>query len=154
MKSFASRHRLSTFIIAYVSVFLVLGWFGYHMSVRMGMARLPPPSHHFATDMSYLDLPRMVVSVGGSGEGGGGIWAPRVRLDITLEVAGKDAEILRGYQPQIMEKIAAYMMKLKPEDLTRRGSMQWLRGELLNRINNADMPVPVHDVLFRELIIM
>ena len=32
--------------------------------------------------------------------------------------------------------------------------MPWLRAEMLRQVNDAGAPVPVHDLLFRQLVVM
>jgi hypothetical protein len=160
MFSFISKYipsyRASGFIVSYVSVFVILALFGYYASGKgtfMEHASLYT-KQRFHSDMGYIPLPRMNISMGGGGDGGGGDSAPRLRMEIVLEVAHKDMDILSGYQPRMQEKINAYVLKLKTEDLKEKGSIVWLRAALLKQVNSAGSPVPVHDLYFQQFVMM
>ncbi|MDR3449708.1 MAG: flagellar basal body-associated FliL family protein [Alphaproteobacteria bacterium] len=151
----ASRHRPAIFIVAYVLTFVLLAVFGSMLITNVTQVHrinraLP---HGFMTDMTYYDLPRLTVSMSG-GEGGGGKSAPRVRMDISLEVPRQDIDIIDGYQPHITERIGDFVRTLKVDQVNNARSMIWLHDEILKRINNSGVPVPVHEVFFRELLVM
>ena len=144
--------RLRFFIIAYIAVFMTLAACGYIVIDHKRMVQQESDSlmaHKVVTDLAYYDLPRITVSVNTSGD-----MPPRLRADISLEVARKDMHSVAGYEPRITERLSDLLASIRPEDLESSKSVPALRAEMLRAINGAGAPVPVHDLLFRELVIM
>ena len=144
--------KLSNFALSYTMVVTVLLVLGFYAAGRAGI--IPTELKHtaghpsFATEMTYYDIPRMTVAMS---SGGGGA---HLRLDISLEVANKDRDVVEGYQPRITDKLNKYISTLRPDQLERPNAMPWLREELLKQINSVGSPVPIHDLMFRQFVIM
>jgi len=143
------KNRMIFVYIGSALFFAALAAFGYFAVDTDGHFRRPAPmNQQFTTDMTYYDLPRMTLAVGqGKDE-------THVRIDITLEVAKKDLPILEGYQPQITDRLNVFFIALHPEQIRRFSTLPWLRGEMLQQVNNLSMPFPVHDLMLRQMIVM
>jgi flagellar basal body-associated protein FliL len=154
------KKKISYFIPAYALLLAIMAVFGYYAlrnDASTGtLAGTQVASHGFHTDLAYYDLPRMTVSIGGNNasNGGGGSTAPRVRVDISLEVASKDIRVIDGFQPRITDRLSNFLSQLTPEQIETPSSTTWLREQMLRQINAAGSPVPVHDLMFRQLVIM
>ena len=151
--NFLRINRFRFFIVAYIAVFMTLAGCGYIVINQKRMVRQQGDAlmtHEVVTDLAYYDLPRITVSVGTNGDH----LPPRLRADISLEVARKDMHSVAGYQPRITEKLSDLLASIRPEDLESSLSVPQLRAEMLRAVNRAGAPVPVHDLLFRELVIM
>ncbi|MDE2029311.1 MAG: flagellar basal body-associated FliL family protein [Alphaproteobacteria bacterium] len=148
----APRRRMTLLAAVCASLFLALavgGYYGYH---AIHMRKLKPvalPANGYATDMAYYDLPSMTVSLGS----GAGNMPPRLRADMSLEMARKDLPSIQGYEPHIVEKLNAFLANVSPEDLRDATSLPWLRSEMLQVVNQG-APAPIHAILFRELVFM
>lgn len=143
------KYKTHRFIALYVSVlFLWIAAFGYYYeSTRPDPApNATSASRMFHTDMAYYDMPRMTVSVG-SGD-------VHMRIDVALEVAKKDVPMVEGYQPRITAKLNSYLSTLSPERIQEAKMLPWLRAEMLAQINSVGAPIPVHDLVFRQLVVM
>ncbi len=145
-------NRLRLFIIAYVAVFMVLAGCGY---LVLDHKRTVQQTESLAgrkvmTDLAYYDLPRITVSVNSASSH----LPPRLRADISLEVARKDVHSFAAIEPRITERLSVLLSTMRPEELESRNSVPELRAEMLRVINSAGAPAPVHDLLFRELVVM
>jgi len=98
--------------------------------------------------LTYYDLPRMTVVLNSGNKG------PHVRLDISLEVAKKDLPLVEGYQPHMIEKLNNFFVTVDPERMQQAMYMPWLHTEMLKQINSVGATAPVHDVFFRQMLIM
>jgi flagellar basal body-associated protein FliL len=105
------------------------------------------PNAEVLSDMAYVDLPRMTVSVGNGS-------FRQARVDISLEIARKDIPALQGYMPQIVDKLNTFFPQVKFEGLDDPHTMYVLHKDLLWQLNSLDLPVPVRDLVFRKLIVM
>ncbi|MGB9153147.1 MAG: flagellar basal body-associated FliL family protein [Alphaproteobacteria bacterium] len=150
MEVFSSRYRAYHFLAAYIGVFVMLSVLGYYVASKSSFvdSRPAPMTHKFATDLAYYDMPRLTVALGSGDQ------ATRVRLDISLEVAKNDVGIVEGYQPRITARLNRFLTTLDPARIQEAGLMPWLRAEMLRQVNDAGAPVPVHDLLFRQLVVM
>ena len=148
MKSQTTKNSILRVYIIGVAIFVALAVCGYYMADRIGLIKHPVPvAHGFISDMAYLDLPRMTVSLGGAG-------SVHVRVDIALEVARKDIPTLEGFQPRITDKLNAFFSKVQLDEIEEPASMPFLRQEMLRQINSVTAPIPVHDLMLRQLVIM
>jgi flagellar basal body-associated protein FliL len=153
----ARKIRFYNFVTAYMTLFGMLAALGYYALENANFFSTPEAnaSHGFHSDLAYYDLPRMTIAVGSGGEpGGGGAIAPRVRIDIALEVAIKDVRVIDGYQPRITDRLTTFLSHLTPDQIEQPGSMPWLHEQMLKQVNSAASPVPVHDLMFRQLVVM
>jgi flagellar basal body-associated protein FliL len=151
MERKTDKNRFLHFYVGSVALFLVLAAVGYYWVDREGLlsASSPPsaPPHESKADRTYVDLPRMAVSLGG-GTGN------QVRVNISLEVDRKDASVVEGYLPQIMDKLNVFFPKVQIEELRNPRAMFILHKDMLWQINSIGMPFSVHDLMLQNLVVM
>ena len=149
MKFRSAKHRMRFYLVAYICVFAVLAVLGRYTALRIGFIKPPATEiQTFSTDLTYFDMPRMTVAVNGS-QG-----TTKIRLDLSLEVSKKDMRYVERFQPRMTDRLTSYFEHADPILLTSVKSMPLLRADILRQINAVGMPVPVHDLLFREMVIM
>ncbi len=148
------KKRMLRFYATSVTLLIALAIIGLFMADQWGLISTQPTvstdssvSHKGARDIAYVDVPRMTVSLGGSA-------STRMQVDITLEVPKKDAAVLEGYLPQIMDRLNAYLPRIKIEDIGRPDAMFMLHKDMLWQINNIGIPVLVQDVMLQNMIIL
>ena len=97
----------------------------------------------------YYDLPEFLVNLNTPGPS-----VKYLKLLATLQIASpEDAEKLDIVMPRVIDGFQVYLRSLRPEDFAGSTGMLNLKVELLKRINAAADPVPVHDILFKEILI-
>ncbi len=141
------------FLIAYVLALCTMAWAGYYYYADYKMQlseKQPSKSDRFQTDLSYVDLPRISVTLTSDSTNRRGT----VRMDITLEVENKYAARVEGYKPRIADRLVHYTQTLDYDDLSRPRSTIWLKPDLLKEINIASAPAPVRDIIFREFLVL
>ncbi|MDE1900483.1 MAG: flagellar basal body-associated FliL family protein [Alphaproteobacteria bacterium] len=155
MMDFIRKNRLSVFIASYTVLFALLAVCGALLAKeRVENQRLQAGfgtgQRGLVTDMAYCDLPRMTVSMHNPSSAS----APYLRADLSLEVSRADEAIIEGYQPRIMEKLNILLSNVDMAEIQRDHALPQLRAAMLKAVNSSGIPVPVHDLLFRELVIM
>lgn len=149
----SNNKRMILFVASYVAIFTALGLFGYMLlkqEQEIHQVAQVLATKKVVTDLSYYDLPRMTVAVNNV-EGGS---SSRLRVDISLEVARKDMVYVTSLQPHITAKLREKLANITVDRDELAHSVPVIRADLLHAINSEVMPVPVHDLLFRELVIM
>jgi hypothetical protein len=71
-----------------------------------------------------------------------------------LEIAKKDLPVVEGFQPHMVDKLNTFFISIDPDKIQETMYMPWLHVEMLKQINSVGSPVPVHDVLLRQMLIM
>lgn len=147
------RKKINKFIIGYSIALVVLAFVGYgvgdYTAQQQEQYRLHTPSNRFASDVSYVELPRMNMSLASnSGQAG------RIRIDITLEVEKKYLGRFEDFQPIITDRLTSYVRKLDMEEVSKPNAVPTLRRELLKEVNSVSYPMPVLDVVFRQFVLM
>lgn len=139
--------------MAYVVALATLGWAGYYFyadyKLQTTMMVALPKTGRFQTDLSYIDLPRISISLTGFGGHRG-----NVQMDITLEVENKYAPRVEGYRSRITDRLIHYTETLDYDDLMHPSSTKLLRPDMLVVINKAADPFPVRDVIFRRFLVL
>ncbi len=97
------------------------------------------------SDIAYIDMPRIQVSVGSGGA--------QMAIDLSLEVMEKDMRVLQGYQPQIADRLNIYFSKISPEQLGTPLRRDALRRDLLIEVNKTHAPFPIRNLHFRQVIV-
>jgi len=138
------------FVIAYTIALLSLAAVGYYFEIYRPHAAVHKAAtqQYFSTDLTYYDLPRISMNMKSSSKTG------HVNIDISLEVAKKDAWRLEDFKSRITDRIVTYMYKQELDQMRPPKDIAWLHRDLLRVINTANQPVVVHDVLFRQFVIM
>ncbi len=107
-----------------------------------GPAPLEPPGHFVALDELLVNLNSR------------GRRTAFLKIGISLELEReRDEAHIRDVMPRLIDYFQVYLRDLRVEDLQGAEGMLRLREELLARANAATEPVPVKDILFRELLI-
>jgi flagellar basal body-associated protein FliL len=143
--------RVSRFIIIYTAILVTLAVTGYYVEVYQPRAAIQHRLHEnqfFASDLTFYDLPRISMKMGN------GIKAGNLRLDISLEVTKKDMYRINDFQSRITDRIINYLYKQNLDEMRPPKDIAWLHRDLLKLINDTNQPVPVHDIVFREMVIM
>jgi hypothetical protein len=54
----------------------------------------------------------------------------------------------------MVDKLNTFFISIDPDKIQETMYMPWLHVEMLKQINSVGSPVPVHDVLLRQMLIM
>ncbi|MGP1396870.1 MAG: flagellar basal body-associated FliL family protein [Inquilinaceae bacterium] len=77
-----------------------------------------------------------------------------LKISVSLELADQESVAqLEQVLPRIIDNFQVYLRELRLEDLRGSAGLYRLREEMLRRVNAAAHPVPVRDVLFREMLV-
>lgn len=77
-----------------------------------------------------------------------------LKLSVSLEVERPDAAaIIEPVLPRVVDQFQTYLRELRVEDIRGSAGVMRLKEELLRRVNLALAPLPVRDVLLREMIV-
>jgi flagellar basal body-associated protein FliL len=146
--------KINPFVIGYIVVLALLAAMGYGVGdytarMKEREAAALTSQQHFISDIGYIDLPRMNMTISSStGKTG------KVRIDMTLEVEQKDMARFEDFEPIITDHLAKYVRQLDMEDLKRPSGVPNLRKELLKEINVISHPLPVFDIIFKQFVIL
>ena len=102
-----------------------------------------------SVDAVFFPLEEVIVNLN---TGGRKLSFLKIRISLELENSG-DIKRVETVMPRIMDNFQAYLRELRIEDLKGAAGMYRLREELLLRVNAAVVPVKVHDVLFKEMLV-
>ncbi len=106
-------------------------------------------SHRNAADVTFVDLPEMLVNLNTSD--GRIIY---LKLQVAIEISHDvEPHELDPIMPRVVDQFQLYLRELRLEDLQGSAGMFRLKEELLRRVNAAAEPIEVYDVLFRDMII-
>lgn len=96
----------------------------------------------------FFDLPDFLVNLNS-----GGKKSNFLKLTVSLQIdKPEDQARIQAVLPRIIDNCQIFLRELRVEDLRGSGGIYRLREELLARIN-AVSPVPVEDVLFKEMLV-
>jgi flagellar FliL protein len=77
-----------------------------------------------------------------------------LKLSVALEVDQADAQaIIEPVLPRVVDQFQTYLRELRVEDIRGSAGVMRLKEELLRRVNFALAPLPVRDVLLKEMIV-
>ena len=103
------------------------------------------PSEH----TSFFSLPDIIVNI----QTPDGTPA-YLKLSVALEVDQPDAQtIIEPVLPRVIDQFQTYLRELRVEDIRGSAGVMRLKEELLRRVNFALAPLPVRDVLLKEMIV-
>jgi flagellar basal body-associated protein FliL len=152
MTTFKSN-KIAIFLIAYVVFLGALAFAGYYFYADYKMQttkRQVLQNDQFQTDMTYIDLPRISVTLSSDRADRSGF----VRMDITLEVENKYATKVEGLRARITDSLINYTQTLNYDDLTGPRATSWLKPDLLKEINTRSSPAPIKDIIFRQFVVL
>ncbi|MFA5040908.1 MAG: flagellar basal body-associated FliL family protein [Bdellovibrionales bacterium] len=154
MRITALNNRILQFYVATSILFIALGSVGYFMADKWEAISKNPfsaasyfRSPEAASVLTFVDLPRMTVSLGNSA-------ISQMSVNISLEVESRDMMVLEGYMPQILDKFNLFLPRVNIEEISKPPGLFMLRKNMLWQVNNLGMPIRVHDLLLQNLIIM
>lgn len=102
-----------------------------------------------ASNVVFYDLPDMLVNLSAAGTR-----PSYLKVAVSLELPDQSVvERLRILEPRVVDQFQIYLRELRTADLRGSAGVARLREELLRRVRAAVEPVPVNDVLFREVLI-
>lgn len=128
----------------------VIGYFVSDYNSQQAEQKALENQKNFISDIAYVDLPRMNLTLSPSDAGKGG----RVRLDLSLEVEKKNVGCLSRYQPRIADKLVNYIRQQDISSLRQADTRREFRSGLLEAVNKASYPVPIIDVVFKQLVFL
>ncbi|MGE5537917.1 MAG: flagellar basal body-associated FliL family protein [Gemmatimonas sp.] len=97
----------------------------------------------------FFDMPELLVNLNSSGRR-----VTFLKLSISLELTDpQDIPKIQLMLPRLVDNFQVYLRELRLEDLRGSAGVYRLREDLLARVNEAAKPVPVKDVLFREMLV-
>ena len=103
------------------------------------------PSEH----TSFFNLPDIIVNI----QTPDGTPA-YLKLSVALEVDQEDAQaLIEPVLPRVIDQFQTYLRELRIEDIRGSAGVMRLKEELLRRVNFALAPLPVRDVLLKEMIV-
>ncbi len=145
-------NRFNFFVGAYALSLLILAVVGYYIYADHAQKNINTLGETgiFQTDIVYVDLPRVSVTLSSAQNGHDG----SLRMDISLEIERKYAPFLEGRKPHISERLVTYGNRLDYDDLRRANATQHMREDILNEVNLASAPVPVKDIIFRQFLLL
>jgi flagellar FliL protein len=77
-----------------------------------------------------------------------------LKLSVALEVDQPDAHaLIEPVLPRVVDQFQTYLRELRVEDIRGSAGVMRLKEELLRRVNFALAPLPVRDVLLKEMIV-
>ena len=77
-----------------------------------------------------------------------------LKLSVALEVDQADAQaLIEPVLPRVIDQFQTYLRELRVEDIRGSAGVMRLKEELLRRVNFALAPLPVRDVLLKEMIV-
>jgi|HubBroStandDraft_1064217.scaffolds.fasta_scaffold00147_2 flagellar FliL protein len=101
-------------------------------------------------DRAFCDLPDILVTLDNRNRSGN----HTITLAVSLVLDDKDEQAqIQAHLPRVLDVFQVYVRQLKVEDVTGVPQIQHLRAELLTRLNTALAPLPVADILFREVLV-
>lgn len=97
----------------------------------------------------FLDLPEILVNLNT-----GARKSTYLKMRVSLELQNPlDVPKVEGQMTRVMDTFNVFLRELRIEDLKGSAGMYRLREELLARVSTAVAPIPVNDVLFKEMLV-
>jgi flagellar FliL protein len=135
--------------IAGAVMFLGGGGGEHEVHAEEGHAEPVVPVHLASEHTSFFNVPDIIVNI----QTPDGVPA-YLKLSLTLEVDQPDAQtIIEPVLPRVIDQFQTYLRELRVEDIRGSAGTMRLKEELLRRVNFAVAPLPVRDVLLKEIIV-
>ena len=103
----------------------------------------PAEAHAPAPDVTFVDVPRIVLSLGGDR-------AQTVALTVMIDVDPAAAAQARALMPRITDSYNGFLSKIDPTAFGRRGILEIVRAELATRTRFILGDNAVRDLLITE----
>lgn len=146
------NYQVAAFLFFYFAAVGISAWAGYYFYGDYALQKAHKQmkeSGRYQSDLSYVDLPRISVTLSSDGQQSG-----TVRMDITLEVENKYAQQVEGLRPRITDRLIHYSKTLSYDELSQPNSIIWLKPDMLQEVRQATSPATVKDIIFREFIVL
>ncbi len=97
----------------------------------------------------FYDMPDMLINLSSTGR------QPRfLKISISLELeSAEQVPQVEANLPRVTDHFQTYLRELRFDDLQGSAGIYRLRQELLARVEASVAPVPVRDVLFRDILV-
>ena len=146
-------------LVAVAAILLIAGgggaaWFllGGAESEEVADAHRPKPlqiTQLPSENTSFFDVPDIIVNIQ-TPDGSPAF----LKLVVSLEVDQPDAQaLIEPVLPRVIDQFQTYLRELRVEDIRGSAGVMRLKEELLRRVNFALAPLPVRDVLLKEMIV-
>ena len=149
----ASRlnRKTTMFLLGYFGLFIGLACTAYMADGYLGLNKVhkKPENVRFVTDVGYVDLPRMNLTLASGGGKTG-----KLSLDLSIEVEKKDAGRMQNYQPILSDRLITYTRALDIDELRNPMNQHMFRTELLEEAKSLTMPIPIVDIVIRRMVIL
>jgi flagellar FliL protein len=104
----------------------------------------PPPKPSL-----FVDLPEMLINLNT-----GTRQAAYLKMRIALEVDDPETvKKLEEVMPRVLDSFQTFLRELRTDDLSGSAGLYRVKEELLVRISSTLQPMPVKDVLFKEMLV-
>jgi flagellar FliL protein len=115
-----------------------------------GKAAEPVQITHLPTEnTSFYEIPDIIVNI--QAPDGSPAY---LKLAVALEIDQPDAKaLIEPVLPRVIDQFQTYLRELRVEDIRGSAGVMRLKEELLRRVNFALAPLPVRDVLLKEMIV-
>lgn len=127
----------------------VIGYFVGDYSIRQAQIKKEMQSQNFISDVGFYDLPRMNITM--TSEGGNSAY---VRVDVSLKVLKSDVGRLTDYYPRINDRLLTFIRHQDINELRQPVTQKLIRADLLREANKASYPIPIMDIVFRQIVIL
>lgn len=105
--------------------------------------------HLPAEHATFVDIPDLIVNIQ-SADG----TPAYLKLVVALEIDQPEAgTLVEPVLPRVVDQFQTYLRELRVDDIRGSAGVMRLKEELLRRVNLALAPLPVRDVLFKEMIV-
>ena len=107
------------------------------------------PANLPSAQTTFFDVPDIIVNIQTPDSS-----AAYLKLSVSLEVDQPDAKaLIEPVLPRVIDQFQTYLRELRVEDIRGSAGVMRLKEELLRRVNLALAPLPVRDVLLKEMIV-
>jgi flagellar FliL protein len=97
----------------------------------------------------FFDVPDIIVNI----QTADGSQA-YLKLSVALEIEGAETKKkIEPILPRVIDQFQTYLRELRVDDIRGSAGVMRLKEELLRRVNLSVAPIPVHDVLLKEMIV-
>ena len=147
--------RTYIYILIYLLSIGGLAFTGYVVGDHYGFSRaaLMVNNHtqkNFVSDVSFYDLPRMNLTMASSENGQTG----KIRIDMSLEIEGKYFDRMKDYQPRMCDRLVTFIRDQDMDALRKPYNQRAFHDELLREVKKVASPVPVLDVVLRQMVFL
>lgn len=105
--------------------------------------------HLPAEHATFVDIPDLIVNIQ-SADG----TPAYLKLVVALEIDQPEAgTLVEPVLPRVVDQFQTYLRELRVDDIRGSAGVMRLKEELLRRVNLALAPLPIRDVLFKEMIV-